>query len=183
MPRLGLGIPGDRSLLQARPTAVRGALARRLVQGRGSGAWRCLRAATSWQEATDPGLVGRLVDATHTSLPTPPGAPAVSRLRGCGPRLPTAGRTGQGRGTYELTARTGCSGKSEVGPLAGTFGREPSECALLPDGVAGGGSSVVIGVDDFECAGACSGQFVRYLTASTMCGPCPNFTLRCSRRR
>ncbi|MFD6115774.1 hypothetical protein ACFWG0_37605 [Streptomyces yangpuensis] len=36
---------------------------------------------TSWQEATGPALVGRLVDATLTSLTTPPGTPAASRPR------------------------------------------------------------------------------------------------------
>ncbi|AQT70425.1 hypothetical protein [Streptomyces sp. fd1-xmd] len=38
-----------------------------------------LTANTSWQEATGPALVGRLVDATLTSLTTPPGTPAPSR--------------------------------------------------------------------------------------------------------
>ncbi|MFE7184257.1 hypothetical protein [Streptomyces erythrochromogenes] len=36
---------------------------------------------TSWQEATGPALVGRLVDATLTSLTTPPGTPAAARPR------------------------------------------------------------------------------------------------------
>ncbi|MFD5620545.1 hypothetical protein [Streptomyces yangpuensis] len=36
---------------------------------------------TSWQEATGPALVGRLVDATLTSLTTPPGTPAPARPR------------------------------------------------------------------------------------------------------
>ncbi|APU38422.1 hypothetical protein [Streptomyces sp. TN58] len=40
-----------------------------------------LTTATSWQEATGSALVGRLVDATLTSLTTPPGAPAPSRPR------------------------------------------------------------------------------------------------------
>ncbi|MFB6560856.1 hypothetical protein ACFCYH_18630 [Streptomyces sp. NPDC056400] len=34
---------------------------------------------TSWQEATGPALVGRLVDATLISLTTPPGTPAPAR--------------------------------------------------------------------------------------------------------
>ncbi|MFE6912196.1 hypothetical protein [Streptomyces erythrochromogenes] len=36
---------------------------------------------TLWQEATGPALVGRLVDATLTSLTTPPGTPAPARPR------------------------------------------------------------------------------------------------------
>ncbi|MFJ7779754.1 hypothetical protein [Streptomyces yangpuensis] len=36
---------------------------------------------TSWQEATGSALVGRLVDATLTSLTTPPGTPAPARPR------------------------------------------------------------------------------------------------------
>ncbi|MFJ7586887.1 hypothetical protein ACIQZO_05725 [Streptomyces sp. NPDC097617] len=48
-----------------------------------------LSADTSWQEVTGTALVGRLVDATLTSLTTPPGAPAASR-----PRVsPTAARS------------------------------------------------------------------------------------------
>ncbi|MFI1948623.1 hypothetical protein ACH46F_32835 [Streptomyces virginiae] len=40
-----------------------------------------LTTGTSWQEATGSALVGRLVDATLTSLTTPPGTPASSRPR------------------------------------------------------------------------------------------------------
>ncbi|MFB7207534.1 hypothetical protein ACFCZQ_35945, partial [Streptomyces virginiae] len=40
-----------------------------------------LSADTSWQEATGSTLVGRLVDATLTSLTTPPGTPAAARPR------------------------------------------------------------------------------------------------------
>ncbi|MFE5675514.1 hypothetical protein [Streptomyces erythrochromogenes] len=40
-----------------------------------------LSTGTSWQEATGTALVGRLVDATLTSLTTLPGAPAAARPR------------------------------------------------------------------------------------------------------
>ncbi|MGW4510116.1 hypothetical protein ACWENO_36310 [Streptomyces sp. NPDC004436] len=40
-----------------------------------------LTTGTLWQEATVPGLVGRLVEATRTSLTTPPGMPAPARPR------------------------------------------------------------------------------------------------------
>ncbi len=47
-----------------------------------------LSADTSWQEATGTALAGRLVDATLTSPPSPPGAPAAR------PRVsPTAARS------------------------------------------------------------------------------------------
>ncbi|WP_183068870.1 hypothetical protein [Streptomyces sp. gCLA4] len=57
---------------------------------------------TSWQEATGPALVGRLVDATLTSLTTPPGTPGrlpAPGLRGRRPlrstTTPAAAATGQ----------------------------------------------------------------------------------------
>ncbi|MEU6299268.1 hypothetical protein [Streptomyces erythrochromogenes] len=49
---------------------------------------RLTTGTTSWQEATGPALVGRLVDATLTSLTTPPGTPAPARPRSPRPPLP-----------------------------------------------------------------------------------------------
>ncbi|MEU5150028.1 hypothetical protein AB0G42_22950 [Streptomyces yangpuensis] len=75
---------------------------------------RLTTGTTSWQEATGPALVGRLVDATLTSLTTPPGTPGASR-----PRVSAA------------AARSRSRSRSTTMPAAAAPGRlAPAEAAV-----------------------------------------------------